>query len=112
VKNGAKGVKNREKAKQERKTMGQLAALIASAPIQSEDTRERLKSMGIKKADDLTNQAIIVAAVYTAAIRGDMKAVEKWQELTDAVLPGANNAEEDELSKSLKEIGEHLESDD
>jgi hypothetical protein len=112
VKNAKKGRAGRTKADRERKAMADFAQMIAFSPIQSETAKEQMKKMGLKKPEDLVNQALVVAAIFNAARKGNMVAVEKWQELTDAVLKIQDEAKEDELTKSLKEMGEILESDD
>jgi hypothetical protein len=111
AKNSIKGNAARREKNKARKTMAELAAKIAAAPISNAKTKSELKKIGLEGADDLTNQSVIVAAVYMAAASGDMKAVEKWQELTETMTARQGTAEEDALSKSLKELGEGLESD-
>lgn len=112
VESGRKGGIKSGESKRRTKSMAELASLIANAPISSAKTKGQLKNMGIDAPDDLTNQAAIVAAVYMSAVSGDMKAVEKWQELTEAIARPKDTVEDDALSKSLKELGEGLESDD
>ena len=75
----ASGIARRQKA-----TMAELARQIASAPITNEKTRRTLESLGIE-SDGLTNGAVVVGAVYKGATQGDIKAVEKWQELTEVI---------------------------
>jgi hypothetical protein len=81
------------KSKRAAKSMAQLAEMIAKAPISSTKTKSQLKKMGIEATDDLTNQAVVVAAVYMAAASGDIKAVEKWQELTENLESGENGVQ-------------------
>jgi hypothetical protein len=88
VENAKKGAEGKKRNTPVRKSMAQLANLIASAPISSQKTKSQLKKIGVENADDLTNQAVVVAAVYMAAASGDMKAVEKWQELTEKLEKG------------------------
>ena len=64
--------------------MKELANQIANAPITSQKTRAQLENFGID-SEDMTNSAMVVASVFQGAVKGDMKAVEKWQELTEAV---------------------------
>lgn len=59
------------------KTIRQLAKIINDAPAQKE-ARNALKKLGLDD-EDMTNAALIVAAVFRAAYEGDMKAVEKWE---------------------------------
>lgn len=69
------------KARQAKKTMRELANILASSKISDERARETLRDLGYSK-DDLTNNALVVAAIFRSAVAGDMKAVDKWQELT------------------------------
>ncbi|MBR2680050.1 MAG: PBSX family phage terminase large subunit [Exiguobacterium sp.] len=81
---GRKGGIASGKAKRARASMALLARQIADSPISSEKTRKTLESLGIE-SEDLTNGAVVVASVYKGATSGDIKAVEKWQELTEII---------------------------
>ena len=70
-------------ARRRKAGMAELARQIASAPIQSAKTRSQLEAMGVAD-EDMTNGAMVVAGVFQAAVKGDSKAVDKWQELTEA----------------------------
>lgn len=59
------------------KTIRELARIINEAPAQKA-ARDGLKKLGLK-SKDMTNAALITAAVFRAAFEGDMKAVEKWE---------------------------------
>lgn len=83
VESGRKGGIASGESKRKAKSMSELASLIAKAPISSPKTKSQLKKIGMENADDLTNQAVVVAAVYMAAAQGDMKAFEQWQKLTE-----------------------------
>jgi hypothetical protein len=85
---GTKGGINKGVNSPARNDMHTLASLIANAPIKSVKTKDQLKKIGIEAPENLTNQAVVVAAVYMAAASGDMKAVEKWQELTEKLEKG------------------------
>jgi hypothetical protein len=92
VSNGKKGgIAKGQKAKQ-RKTMAELAAKIGEAPIKSAKTKKQLEELGLAGDDELVGQAVIVASIYTAAANGNMQAVEKWQELTESIKGGDDNA--------------------
>ena len=82
VEEASKGGKASGKARRKKKTMAQFAAMIAKAPVAIENAREALRAAGISD-DEMINHALVVFGVYRAAIEGDMKAVEKWQELTE-----------------------------
>jgi hypothetical protein len=90
--NGRKGGLASAKKAQERKTMAELAAKIGAAPIKSAKTKKQLEELGLAGDDELVGQAVIVASIYMAAANGNMQAVEKWQELTESIKGGDDNA--------------------
>ena len=55
-----------------------IAKIVNNAPAGA-DLKAALKRLGIEN-ENLTNAAGIVLAVYQAALNGDMKAVEKWEQ--------------------------------
>ena len=59
------------------KTIRQIAQIINEAPAQ-EGAKAGLAKLGIKD-EDMTNAALIAAAVFRAAFEGDMKAIDKWE---------------------------------
>ncbi len=59
------------------KTIREIAKIINEAPAQK-GARDGLAKLGLKNKD-MTNAALITAAVFRAAFEGDMKAVEKWE---------------------------------
>ena len=81
---GKKGGIASGKARRARSSMAQLARLIADSPITSDKTKRTLEALGIED-EDLTNSAVVVASVFKGATSGDIKAIEKWQELTEVV---------------------------
>ncbi len=62
-------------------TLKQLAKVINSAPAQ-EGAKQGLEKLGLSD-EQMTNSALIVAAVFRAAFNGDMRAVEKWEKYID-----------------------------
>ena len=84
VDSGRKGGIASGKAKRARSSMAQLARQIADSPITSDKTKRTLEALGIED-EDLTNSAVVVASVFKGATSGDIKAIEKWQELTEVV---------------------------
>lgn len=66
-------------ARRQKKTLSELAKMIAenSAPTAA---KKKLTKMGISD-EDANNNACIVAAVYDKAIKGNMQAVDKWEQL-------------------------------
>ena len=79
---GHKGGIASGEAKRAKKSMAELARQIANSPITNEKTKKALINLGIDDAA-LVNGAVVVGAVYKGAASGDIKAVEKWQELTE-----------------------------
>lgn len=72
------GVKSGE-ARRQKKTLSELAKMIAENPAPN-DAKKKLAKMGISD-EDANNNACIVAAVYDKAIKGNMQAVDKWEQL-------------------------------
>ena len=82
VEEAQRGGKASAKAKKRKKTMAQFAAMISKAPVTDENAKEALRGAGIDD-EDMINSALVVFGVFRQAVLGDMKAVEKWQELTE-----------------------------
>lgn len=61
------------------KTIKEIAKIINEAPAQKA-AKEGLKKLGLKDRD-MTNAALIAAAVFRAAFEGNIHAVEKWEKL-------------------------------
>lgn len=83
VKNGRKGGIASGVARARRSTLQNIARSIADAPA-PEKLKRQIANSGLNIDDeDLNGNAVVVAGVYGRAIKGDDKAVEKWQEWTD-----------------------------
>lgn len=91
-----KGGRASGEARRRKKTMSELARQIANAPISQEKTKRQLKELGID--EDLTNNALVTASVFKSAVKGNMQAVDKWEQLVDS---GRND---DEVYKLPGEI--------
>lgn len=72
------GIKSGE-VRRQKKTLSELAKMIAENPAPTAAKKE-LTKMGISD-EDANNNACIVAAVYDKAIKGNMQAVDKWEQL-------------------------------
>ena len=70
-------------SRRQKKSMKQLAKAIADTPANA-SSKKKLSRMGIDE-EDATNNARIVAAVFDKAVKGNMMAVEKWEELTESI---------------------------
>lgn len=66
-------------SRRQKKTLSELAKMIAENPAPTA-AKKKLTKMGISD-DDANNNACIVAAVYDKAIKGNMQAVDKWEQL-------------------------------
>lgn len=82
VKNGQKGGIASGQSRRKKKTLSELAKMIAENPAPTA-TKKKLAKMGISD-EDANNNACIAAAVYDKAIKGNMQAVDKWEQLTAA----------------------------
>lgn len=80
VKNGQKGGIASGQARRQKKTLSELAKMIAENPAPTA-AKKKLTKMGISD-EDANNNACIVAAVYDKAVKGNMQAVDKWEQLT------------------------------
>lgn len=78
--------------------MAELARQIAATPA-SKSTKKVLKELGVP-ASEATNNAVVTASIYKAAVKGNMQAVDKWQQLTEDV-----KAEDREFLLPAKELG-------
>ena len=83
-------------ARRAKKSIREIALVINEAPAQ-EAAREGLEKLGIS-TEDMTNGALIAAAVFRAAFEGDMKAVDKWERYVGE----ANETEESELERLIE----------
>lgn len=79
ARNGRKGGIASGVAKRQKKTLSDLAKMIAETPA-PDAARRKLEQIGIE-AEDASNNAVIVASVYSKAVKGNMQAVEKWEQL-------------------------------
>lgn len=88
------------------KTIREFAKLINEAPALKEAVGV-LQSLGLNDKE-ATNAAAIAAAVFRAAIEGDMKAVEKWERYigqTDATAESGNGVIMDLIADLRKDDG-------
>ena len=79
VENGRKGGIKSGQVRRQKKTLSDLAKMIAENPA-PDAARRKLEQIGIE-AEDASNNAVIVASVYSKAVKGNMQAVEKWEQL-------------------------------
>lgn len=69
-------------ARRAKKTRRELALQIANAQIQNDTIKQMVKvNTGLDDAD-ITGDAAVVNGLYTAALQGDIKAYDRWEQLT------------------------------
>lgn len=70
-------------ARAKKASLAMIARSIADAPA-PDKLRQQIAKSGLPIEDeDMNGNAVVVAGVYSKAIKGEDKAVEKWQEWTD-----------------------------
>jgi PBSX family phage terminase large subunit len=77
--NGRKGGIASGQARRRKKTLSELAKMIADNPA-PDNARAKLAKMGISD-EDANNNAVVAASIYAKAIKGNMQAVDKWEQL-------------------------------
>lgn len=106
--NGRKGGKASAEAKRRRKNQRELARMIAESAMSPKVRAEVEKQIGKLADDDASLMTALLFKMTRLALKGDMRAMEKFLELAgedDMLRP---SGEEDELSKSLRELGKSL----
>ena len=68
-------------ARRKKKTIRELASLMAAAPVKSITAKRSLEKLGLDE-ENMTNDALVTQALFYKALEGDVKAIEKWEELT------------------------------
>lgn len=99
AKNGRKGGIASGESRRAKKSMAELARMIAEAPATAND-KKKIQSLGIE-AEDVTNNAVIVAAVYESAKNGNIQAVDKWEKYVET-----SNTDEKTYELPARVIGE------
>lgn len=69
------------KIRRQKKSLSDLAKAIAENPANA-SSKKRLAKIGIAD-EDATNNARIVAAVFDKAVKGNIMAIEKWEQLVE-----------------------------
>lgn len=77
--NGRKGGIASGQARRRKKTLSELAKMIADNPA-PDNARAKLAKMGISD-EDANNNAVVAASIYAKAVKGNMQAVDKWEQL-------------------------------
>ena len=76
----SKGARACNEEKRKKKTMQEMARIIADGEVGGDRARRRLMALGLEE-EDLTNNALVTAGIWENAANGNVKAFEKWQEL-------------------------------
>lgn len=70
-------------SRRKRKSLSDLAKMIADNPASARE-KKKVLSMGVDE-ESATNNAVVVAAVFEKAKKGNMMAVEKWEQYTESI---------------------------
>ena len=79
---GRKGGIASGEARRAKKTRRELALQIANAQIQNNTIKQMVKINTGLDDEDITGDAAVVNGLYTAALQGDVKAYDRWEQLT------------------------------
>lgn len=79
ARNGKKGGIASGQSRRQKKTLSELAKMIAENPAPTA-AKKKLAKMGISD-EDANNNAVVAASIYAKAIKGNMQAVDKWEQL-------------------------------
>ena len=90
-------------AKKRNQELVKAAAAISVGIVNDEELKQKLISLGIED-EDVKNSALVAAAVFRKAIKGNGRAVEKWEEWLDrssSELPEDRNEDEENRALAL-----------
>lgn len=79
--NGKKGGKASGESKRRKKSLQELAKLIANSPVQSKTQQNKLKKLGIED-EDMIGNAMVIEALYKQCLKGNVKAIALWERYT------------------------------
>ena len=91
---GLKGCVITNEKRRRKKTMAEIASKIASADIKDPKLRAQLQAQYGLEEEELINDSLVTARVFQEAVNGSMRAIEKWQEISQV---GAEEDKEYEL---------------
>ncbi len=97
---GKKGAKASQAARKRNKTMAQLAKQIAEARVESADIQDQLKELGLTD-EEMQNAAQVVAGVFFHAIKGDIPAVDKWEQFVERANTEENGILDTDTRRAL-----------
>lgn len=103
----ASGVSRRRK-----RSLREAADLFLSLPVSDRRSWNKIAKTGVDP-EDVDNQMAIIVGLSMQAAKGDAKAAKVLFDLLgDDDVSAGMTAKEDDLSRSLREMGEELSSDD
>lgn len=96
-------------SRRRKKNLREAAELYLSLPVADKRTWNRLAREGVEP-EDVDNQMAIIAGLALKAMKGDSKAAKLLFELLGEQngKPADDVLEDDELSRSLKELAKKL----
>ena len=83
AKNGRKGGVASGAARRKAKSTRELAKLIANSPIQNTKLKNKIQSNFGLSDEDMTGNMAIIAGIYSEAVKGNVKAADKWDAWTE-----------------------------
>lgn len=89
-----------------KKQMKELAEIMLNSKAKGNAARKAKQFGADLEDEDVTNAAAIIAGQMASALRGNTQAAKFVMELMEGAVQ--QNEEEDELSKSLRELAEKL----
>lgn len=98
---GQKGGIASGEARRAKKTRRELALQIANAQIKNNAIKQMVKVNTGLDDDDITGDAAVVNGLYTAALNGDVKAYDRWEQLT-----AEQSSDNDKYELPARVIGE------
>lgn len=98
---GQKGGIASGEARRAKKTRRELALQIANAQIKNNAIKQMVKVNTGLDDDDITGDAAVVNGLYTAALNGDVKAYDRWEQLT-----AGQSSDNDKYELPARVIGE------
>ena len=96
---------SRGRKKAMKKPMSDFAKIISKSEITDEGAIKALRAAGIDD-DHMINAALVAYGVFKAAVMGDMKAVEKWQQLVEGTAQASEPVIRIVMDTSAEDLSE------
>lgn len=101
-KNGRKGGIASGEARRRKKSMQELAKIVNSLPLSAQN--EKVLPEQLKENADATYQIAFVLKVYTQAMKGDVKAMKLWLDMSNAYSEEKNKLEIKKLKAEINKL--------